>query len=703
MFTKPEGTNSKRITHPGKAWPLGSSITSRGVNFAVAAPEAKEIHLLIFSNPNAEYATEVFVLNNQNHSGDYWHIEVEGLEAGCLYGYKVISPNSQDRSISPSNKVLLDPCARAIEGWDVYQRNSATGSSDNINKCLKGVVCERDHFDFESHPRPKHPWDKTIIYELHVGNFTNHKNSIDNSKNAGTFLGLIEKIPYLKDLGITSIELLPIFAFDSLDAPNGKTNKWGYNPLNWFAPHTNYISSQSPLSGRQQIRELVAAFHDQGIEVLVDVVYNHTTEGNQNGPIISWKGFGESIYYQQSKTGEYLDVSGCGNTIAANSPLARKLIIESMHCWANELGIDGFRFDLGIALSRGSQLHPLDNPPLFEEIEADPRLCDLKLISEPWDCGGLYRLADFPAKRFSTWNGKFRDNTRKFWKSDKGSTWPLKDQLKGSPDLYQDQKGSTKYSINFITAHDGFTLHDLVSFNSKHNFANSESNCDGENNNHSWNHGIEGPSSDPNIINLRNKQKRNLLTTLLLTPGIPMLSMGDETSRSQGGNNNSWCQESPIGLMNWGTNSFDRDLHSFVKNLLLIRKNFPDLFSPSMPHQEKNTTDDIDSSRLFIEWHGIKNKKPDWSNWSHTISFSLNKSDSEYVMWMGLNAYIKPMKFELPKTNSFWQKIVDTSILDLNHPSFKNDLLNQESIELEERSMKVLITKEYLSQKNKKF
>ena len=297
--------------------------------------------------------------------------------------------------------------------------------------------------------------------------------------------------------------------------------------------------------------------HKNGIEVILDVVYNHTTEGDKNGPTISWKGFGESTYYHKNKQDEFLDVTGCGNTIAANHPIVRHLILESIRCWSNELGVDGFRFDLGIALSRGKDLAPLDLPPIFEEIESDPLLTDLKLISEPWDCGGLYRLSDFPAKRISTWNGHFRDDLRRFWKGDKNSTWPLKDRLVGNPGIYKDSKDSVKKSINLITSHDGFTLADLVSFNKKHNLSNGESNRDGENHNNSWNHGFEGPSTNQEIKELRLRQQRNLFSSLLLSPGVPMILMGDEVGRSQGGNNNAWCQNSPIGWMIWNHEDCD--------------------------------------------------------------------------------------------------------------------------------------------------
>ena len=684
--------------HRGKPWPLGSSITQRGVNFCVAAPTASHLELLIYSDANEIYPEQIIELNDQNHSGDYWHVEIEGLGVGCCYGYRVFSNTKSNLNFPYPNKVLLDPCARAISGWKTYQRESAKGFLSNLNQCLKGVVCERDHFDFSSHPRPMHSWTKSVIYEMHLGGFTNGKDSQVTSNKQGTFLGLIEKIPYLRELGITTIELLPVFAFDPFDAPTGVENYWGYSPLNWFTPHQNYIVGDDPLKARDQVRQLIASCHDQGLEVLLDVVYNHTTEGSQDGPVISWRGFDEALYYYQNKEGEYLDVSGCGNSIAANRPLVRKLILESMRCWAIELGIDGFRFDLGIALSRGEDLSPLLQPPLFEEIESDPTLSDLKLISEPWDCGGLYRLADFPSNKINTWNGHFRDDIRKFWKQEKDSVWQLKDRLTGNRDLYKNKKAQLR-SINFITAHDGFTLNDLVSFNIKHNYANGEQNRDGENHNNSWNSNVEGPSTDIDLISLRERQQRNLLASLLLSPGTPMLLMGDEVGRSQGGNNNTWCQNNHLGWMIWHPETCDLELQKFVKNLITIRQSLPELFNPNNLLNEASDIYQNDSNKFSIEWHGIKIKSPDWGHWSHTISYSINDSSKDAVMWMGLNGYNKSMVFELPTPISEWKQLLNTANTNSNNlisisPSKK---ISQDKIELTSKSLILLLSSQYAS------
>jgi glycogen operon protein len=558
--------------------------------------------------------------------------------------------------------VLLDPAARAITGWDVYDRVLATGPSPNAHACLKAVVSERKPFDFESHPRPRHSWQRSVIYELHVGAFTRASDSGLDRSDRGCYRGVIEKLPYLKDLGVTAIELLPVFIFDPADAPPGRDNVWGYSPLNWFTPHHGYCSVDDPLQGRDEMRQLVAACHDAGIEVLLDVVYNHTTEGNSHGPTLSWRGFADDTYYHQNSDGDYLDVSGCGNSIAANDPISTQLILESMRCWALELGIDGFRFDLGIALSRGAQLKPLDHPPLFTAMEADPELSDLKLVSEPWDCGGLYRLNDFPAKRVGTWNGHFRDGLRRFWKGDEHTTWALAQRFKGSPDLYDGKAVAMGRSVNLITAHDGFTLADLVSYNRKHNLANGEDNRDGENHNNSWNHGIEGPTTDPAVLALRRRQQRNLLSTLLLARGVPMLLMGDEVGRSQGGNNNTWCQDSPLGWMVWNEDHCDLELKLFLTRLLKLRQALPQLFNPLIPARETTKKHPQDQTDLWRQWHGVELSKPDWAAWSRSIATSLHMGSHGALIWMGFNAHKEALNFELPVPASPWTRVIDTSL-----------------------------------------
>ena len=633
------------------------------MNFSVAAPAAHRIELLLFANGSATTPSRVVELDSlHNRSGEYWHVEVEGLGEGSCYGYRVFGPRVPSGHGFQPAKVLLDPAARAITGWDVYDRDLATGPGPNTHACLKAVVTERDRFDLQAHPRPRNSWQRSVIYELHLGGFTRREDSGVPSEQRGSYQGLVQKLPYLKDLGITAIELLPVFAFDPADAPPGRDNVWGYSPLSWFSPHHGYACGDDPLQLRHQMRELVAACHDANIEVLLDVVYNHTSESSRCGPTLSWRGFADRTYYHQTSNGEYLDVSGCGNSIAANQPVTTQLILESMRCWALELGVDGFRFDLGIALSRGDQLKPLDCPPLFLAIDADPELSDLKLVSEPWDCGGLYRLEDFPSRRIGTWNGHFRDGVRRFWKGDEHSSWTLAERFKGSPDLYSNKPVALGRSVNLITAHDGFSLADLVAYNRKHNLANGEDNRDGENHNNSWNHGVEGPTSDPAIKALRKRQQRNLLSSLLLARGVPMLLMGDEVGRSQGGNNNSWCQDSPLSWMVWDDDHCDLDLKQFLQRLLKLRATLPQLFNPLVPPREIRRKTVEPPSGMWRQWHGVKLGQPDWAAWSRTAAMSLHRSSDGALLWMGFNAYSDDLVFELPEPASPWRRVIDTAI-----------------------------------------
>ena len=666
-------------------------VTPNGVNFSLVAPLATRVELLLFAAGDAAEPMRVVELHNGHRSGDHWHVEVEGVGIGCCYAYRVFGPLQPGRHGFNPSKLLLDPCARAISGWNVYRRAEALGATPNTASCLKGVVTERDRFDFAAAPRPRHSWQRTVIYELHVGGFSRGAGSPVSREAQGTYLGLIEAIPYLQQLGITTVELLPVMAFDPHDAPAGRLNYWGYSPLSWMAPHHAYQQGDDPLQIRQQVRQLVTACHQAGLEVLVDVVYNHTCEGNQAGPTLSWRGLDDRLYYHQNARGDYLDVSGCGNSIAANRPHVRRLILESMRCWALELGVDGFRFDLGIALSRGEELAPLDQPPLFEEIEADPELADLKLVSEPWDCGGLYRLADFPARRVGAWNGRFRDDVRRFWKGDDKSCWAFGQRLAGSPDLFGGKPAVLGRSITFLTAHDGFTLADLVSYNGKHNLANGEDNRDGDNHNNSWNHGAEGPCSDPAVLELRARQLRNLLTSLLLSPGVPMLLMGDEVRRSQGGNNNAWCQNNPLGWMHWQPDADDLALQRFVQRLIGLRHHLAGLLNPEIPHGDGRPLRFDQPGHIHRLWHGVDLGQPDWAAWSHTLAWSLHDHENNALLWCGLNAYGQDLDFALPACSAGWLRVIDTGYAADEDIPAEPQALEASTLQLTSRSTVLLV------------
>ncbi len=671
----------------GKPFPLGSSLTSRGVNFSLIATNAEYVEILLFEKEDSISPKSILKLNQNHKTGPYWHAEIKNLNEGCIYAFRVKQKNNEINN-NYEKKVLLDPCSRGITGWGSYKRENALKTQENTNSCLKSVVCDRNLFNFKDYPRPKHSWEETIIYELHIKAFTE-----STDKDESCFKKFLKKIPYLKELGITAIELLPIFCFDPNDAPNGLKNFWGYSPINWFTPHFEYLSNESAKKNREEFRRLVEECHKVGIEVILDVVYNHTSEGDSQGPAISWKGIDENLYYFIGKDKNYQDVSGCGNTIAANRGLVRKLIIESLKCWASELGVDGFRFDLGIALSRGENLSPLDNPPIFEDIECEPELVDIKFISEPWDCGGLYKLGNFPSKNTFTWNGHFRDELRRFWKGDKDTAWIMSDRIKGSPSIYKEDKNFPK-SINFITSHDGFTLKDLVTFNKKYNFANNEQNKDGDNHNNSWNHGTEGPTTNLLINDLRKRQQKNLILSLLISKGVPMLLMGDEIGRSQGGNNNSWCQNNLLGWMNWDKGQQDIELLEYFKYVIKIRKKLINIFNPSFLPNNQNH-----ENIPRYHWHGTKLDSPDWSSWSHTVAFSINKGKTNPVVWVGLNAYSKSIDFPLPKCKYNWLKVIDTCMSEISEPL----TINEKFVSIKSRSSLLIISEEVLGSKNNIF
>ena len=656
-YVSPQRQHSVQGIEIGRPWPLGAAADQGGVNFSVVAPRAEGVELLLFEHGDSACPSRTIALGPEHRSRDHWHVRLDGVGIGCRYGYRVHGETSIGSGRFNASKVLLDPCARAIDGWNVYRRNDALGHNDNVGSCLKGIVTERDSFDFEAAPRPRHHWRRTVIYELHPGGYTAAADSPAAPALKGTLPGLIATLPRLHRLGVTTIELLPVAAFDPQDAPNGRLNYWGYSPVNWFTPHQGYVAGDDPMAARRQMRELVTACHQAGIEVLVDVVFNHTCEANRLGPWLSWRGFADRLYYFQDARGRYQDVSGCGNSIAANRPHVCMLILEAMRCWAIELGVDGFRFDLGIALSRGEALQPLDRPPLFEAIEADPQLSDLKLVSEPWDCAGLYRLEDFPSRVIGCWNGKFRDTARRFWKGDQSTTWDLGQLFSGSRDLFGDAGARPGQTVNYVTCHDGFTLADLVSYSRKHNLANGEQNRDGDNHNNSWNHGVEGPCTDPAVLALRRRDVRNLLASLLLAPGVPLLLMGDEWGRSQGGNNNAWCQGNPTGWMVWDGSVQADGLQTYLQRLLKLRQRFLDLLNPSVALPE----DDESGHRIWREWHGTACHQPDWAAWSHTLAWSIHHRDQGPLLWCGMNAYHRALNFEIP-AGATWSRLIDTAL-----------------------------------------
>ena len=454
---------------------------------------------------------------------------------------------------------------------------------------MKSVVVDPRAYDWEGDVPLCRPSARTIIYEMHVRGFTRHPSSGVGEKTRGTYAGLIEKIPYLQQLGITAVELLPVFQFDAQDCPPGKVNYWGYAPVSFFAPHQAYSSRQDPLGPVDEFRDMVKALHRAGIEVILDVVFNHTAEGDQHGPTLSFRGIDNPTYYiLEEGGGRYANYTGCGNTLNANHPIVRRMIVDSLRYWVEEMHVDGFRFDLASILSRDASGQPLPNPPVLWDIESDPALAGTKLLAEAWDAAGLYQVGSFVGDAWKEWNGRFRDDVRDFFRGEPGSLRRVADRIVGSPEIYGHKEREAEQSVNFVTCHDGFTLNDLVSYNEKHNEANGEDNRDGANDNRSWNCGVEGPTDDPAVEKLRNRQVKNFLTVTLMSLGVPMILMGDEVRRTQGGNNNAYCQDNEISWFDWTLVEKHADVHRFVQ-LLIARRLLRDV---EHERQRMSLTDD---------------------------------------------------------------------------------------------------------------
>jgi glycogen operon protein len=540
-------------------------------------------------------------------------------------------------------KVLLDPYGKAVVIPEAYNRLIASEPGDNTASSMKSAVAGTSSYDWDGDVPLKRPFSRAIIYEMHVRGFTRHPGSGVSQKKHGTYAGLIEKIPYLQDLGITAVELLPVYQYDDQDAPPGFKNYWGYAPVSFFAPHAAYSSRKDPLGPLDEFRDMVKALHRAGIEVILDVVYNHTAEGNHLGPTLCFRGFQNDAYYilEKNKT-HYANYTGCGNTLNAGNPFVRRMIIDSLHYWVEEMHVDGFRFDLASILTRDEYGHTLGNPPVLWDIESDPTLAGLKLIAEAWDAAGLYQVGSFIGDSWKEWNGRFRDDVRRFLKGDPNTVTRFTSRLLGSPDIYAHEEREPEQSINFITCHDGFTLNDLVSYNHKHNEANGESNRDGSDDNMSWNCGVEGPTDDPEIERLRNRQVKNFHAITLLATGAPMLLMGDEVRATQRGNNNAYCQDNEISWFNWNLCNAHADTHRFVKHLTRAR------LRRDITVEDTGLTLNQLLQQARIQWHGVKLNEPDWSDDSHSIALTAWSLRDRFVMHLMINAHWEPLEFEIP-------------------------------------------------------
>ena len=647
------------VSNAGRSSPLGATVCDGGVNFSLYSRSATGVELLLFEREDDTRPALVLrldpILNRTYH---YWHIFVPGVKPGQIYGYRAQGPNDPANGMrfDPA-KVLLDPYGRGVVVPKNYRREAASQAGDNAATAMKSIVIDPSTYDWEGDTPPKNLCTRTIVYETHVRGFTRHPSSGVPEKSRGTFAGLVEKIPYLQQLGITAVELLPVFQFDAQDSPAGLVNYWGYAPVSFFAPHHAYSSCQDPLGPANEFRDMVKALHRAGIEVILDVVYNHTAEGNQNGPTLSFRGLCNSTYYiLEQDRARYADYSGTGNTLNANHPVVRRLIVDSLRYWVEKMHVDGFRFDLASILARGDSGELLPNPPVLWDIESDPVLAGTKLIAEAWDAAGLYQVGSFIGDSWQEWNGKFRDDVRSFFRGEEGTVTRFADRLLGSPEIYAHKAREPEQSVNFVTCHDGFTLNDLVSYDEKHNEANGEDNRDGTNDNRSWNCGVEGPTDDLAIEKLRNRQVKNFLAATMLSLGLPMIVMGDEVRRTQHGNNNAYCQDNETSWFDWTLLAKHADVHRFV-TLLAARR----LLRP-VEHESL--------SQLLREakkaWHGVKLNQPDWSQASHSVAITAEVWQERLLFHMILNAYWEPLDFELPPLDHEyapqWRRWIDTAL-----------------------------------------
>jgi glycogen operon protein len=558
-----------------------------------------------------------------------------------------------------SSKVLLDPYARGVVVPKNYSREAAQQAEGNVATAMKSVVVDSSTYDWEGDVPLGRPASHAIIYEMHVRGFTSDPSSAVPEKIRGTFAGLIEKIPYLQQLGITAIELLPVFQFDAQDCPAGLVNYWGYAPVSFFAPHQAYSSRQDRMGPVNEFRDMVKALHRAGIEVILDVVYNHTAEGDHRGPTLCFRGLDNNTYYilEQNRS-RYANYSGTGNTLNANNSVVRRMIVDSLRYWVEEMHVDGFRFDLASILARDPQGQLMASPPVLWDIDSDPALAETKIIAEAWDAAGLYQVGSFIGDSWKEWNGRFRDDVRSFVRGERGSVGRVADRLLGSPEIYGHKQREAEQSVNFVTCHDGFTLNDLVSYDRKHNEENFENNRDGANDNRSWNCGVEGPTDDPVVEKLRNRQVKNFLSITMLSLGVPMITMGDEVRRTQYGNNNAYCQDNKTSWFDWTLVEKHVDLHRFLC-LLIERRSLRDLEAEF----ERRTLQQMLQAATKA-WHGVKLNQPDWSDDSHSFAFGAELPSENLLFHLIANAYWEPLDFELPPVHNGsrdpWRRWIDT-------------------------------------------
>jgi len=651
----------------GRPHPLGATVQEGGVNFSLFSHHAESVELLLFAHHDSVEPYQTVPLHPvDNRTFRSWHAFVRGLPAGSYYAYRVDGPShaASPGSRFDGEKVLVDPYARANSAF-LWQRGSACGPGDNTATSMRSVVVDPQGYDWEGDLPLNRPSAESVIYEMHVAGFT--KSPTSSVAEPGTFAGLIEKIPYLQELGVTAVELLPVFQFD--DQENDRTspydgrrlsNYWGYSTVAFFAPHSDYCVAPEPGGHLDEFRDMVKALHKAGIEVILDVVFNHTSEGNHEGPTIGFKGIDNADYYFTVPGARqyYMDYSGCGNTLNCNHPIVGKMIVDALTYWVTEAHVDGFRFDEGSILSRGEDGAPVKHPPVLWDIELSGVLADTKVIAEAWDAAGLYQVGYFPGSRWAEWNGRYRDDVRRFVRGDPGIVGSVASRIAGSADMYQASGRSPISSVNFVNCHDGFTLSDLVSYDGKHNDANGEDNRDGNDDNMSWNCGVEGDTSDSGVEELRRRQVRNFCAILMLSQGVPMFVGGDEVRRTQQGNNNAYCQDNELSWFDWSLVERNHDLFRFFKMMIAFRKDHPSLHRRSFFTGQANARGLAD-----ISWHGCQLLAPGWSDpASRVLAFTLGGRDAEADIHAILNMDSQDLRFAVPRApGRQWVKVVDTA------------------------------------------
>ncbi|MCX6987449.1 MAG: glycogen debranching protein GlgX [Chlamydiae bacterium] len=648
--------NRKCKTLTGSPQPLGSHVLMNHVNFSLFSEHATEVILCLFSYAESAPFLEISLDPIKNKTGSIWHIAVEGLHETTTYAYRINGPLNPSKGILfDPTKYLIDPYAKDLTSSHVW----GPGFTADHEYRPRAKIISKHRFDWQGVTSPKIRKEDLIIYEMHVRGFT--KDLSSTVAYPGTFLGIIEKIPYLKSLGINAVELLPIFEFDESEnkVTNPINNKklhnfWGYSTVNFFCPMNRYSTGKEWNGSINEFKIMVRELHRNGIEVILDVVYNHTSEGDFKGPIYSFKGIDNASYYILDKDGKYANFSGTGNTFNCNHPKVSELILSSLQYWAEEMHVDGFRFDLASIFTRNIDGTVMENPPIIQKINEKAELLHVKLIAEAWDAAGLYQVGSFPGQgRWSEWNGKFRDAVRTFMKGTDGAAGAFASALCGSEDLYG-KTGSAYLSINFITAHDGYTLRDLVSYQEKHNEANGEKNQDGANDNLSWNCGFEGATDNPQILQLRQKQIKNFCSALFLSIGTPMMLMGDEYAHTREGNNNPYCQDNQANWFLWNEQEKNTNLFNFYKGLIHFRKEHAHLFCRTCFLTPNDVT-----------WHGHQPKQPDWSPHSRFVAYTLHHIKGNDV-YIAFNADYREATVVLPDTKDQkkWYRTMDTSLIN---------------------------------------